>query len=68
MSQIVEKVCKIVLLFNSSQLVFTWPGQFPGIAENARNHRNVGKVTKYLTKLKVTLKNYVWENSHVKRQ
>ena len=55
-SRIVEKVCKTVLLFNSSRLVFTWPGQFPGIAEKAGNRRNVGKVTKYLTKLKLTLK------------
>ena len=29
---------------------------------------NVTKATKYLTKFKETLINYVWEKSHVKKQ
>ena len=38
-------------------------------AGNAGNHGNEGKfkVTKYLTKFKATLINYVWEKSHVKK-
>ena len=47
------------------------PGRFPGIAGNAGNHRNDGKIhksTKYLTKLKETLINYVWKKSYVIKQ
>ena len=37
----------------------------PEIAETTENFT---KVTKYLTKFKETLINYVWEKSHVKKQ
>ena len=43
-----------------------WPGPFPRTARKAKNCRNdvkFPKVTKYLTKLKETLINYVWEKS-----
>ena len=46
------------------------PGQFPGIARNTRNHKkmeNFIKLTKYLTKLKEALTNYVSEKSHFKK-
>ena len=43
-------------------------GRFPGITGNAGNHgkdENFTKLTKYLTKLKKTLINYIWEKSTV---
>ena len=50
----------------------TVPKLHAKIAENVGNHGNdqkrLKKVTKYLTKLKETLKDYVWKESHVKTQ
>ena len=51
--------------------ILNWPGQFPGIAENAGNHWNDGKFHeshKILNQIKETLINYVWEKSHAKKQ
>ena len=48
-----------------------WPGPFPGIAGNAGNQGNDRKFHKshqILNQLKETLRNYVWENSHVIKQ
>ena len=36
--------------------------------ELSETTENFTKVTKYLTKFKETLINYVWEKSHVKKQ
>ena len=46
------------------------PGRFPRITRNTRNHKkmeNFIKVTKYLTKLKEVVTNYVSEKSHFKK-
>ena len=36
--------------------------------ESPETPRNLTKIDKYLTKLKGTLINHVWEKSHVKKQ
>ena len=44
---------------------------FPELSETpeiTEMMENFTKVTKYLTKLKETLINYVWEKSHIKKQ
>ena len=42
--------------------------ELPEMPEIMEMMENFSKVTKYLTKFKETLINYVWEKSHVKKQ
>ena len=42
--------------------------ELPETPEVTEMRENFTKVTKYLTKFKETLINYVWEKSHVKKQ
>ena len=42
--------------------------ELPEMPEITEMTENFTKVIKYLTKLKETLINYVWEKSHVKKQ
>ena len=42
--------------------------ELPETPEITETTENFMKVTKYLTKFKETLINYVWEKSHVKKQ
>ena len=42
--------------------------ELPEMSEIMEIMGNFTKVTKYLTKFKETLINYVWEKSHVKKQ
>ena len=42
--------------------------ELPETPEITELTENFTKVTKYLTKFKETLINYVWEKSHVKKQ
>ena len=42
--------------------------ELPETPEVTEMTENFMKVTKYLTKFKETLINYVWEKSHVKKQ
>ena len=42
--------------------------ELPEMSEITEMTENFKKVTKYLTKFKETLINYVWEKSHVKKQ
>ena len=42
--------------------------ELPEMPEITEMTENFTKVIKYLTKLKETLINYVWEKSHIKKQ
>ena len=42
--------------------------ELPETPEITEMTENFTKVTKYLTKFKETVTNYVWEKSHVKKQ
>ena len=54
-----------VKTFKNGQVDFPELPETPEVTEMTENFM---KVTKYLTKFKETLINYVWEKSHVKKQ
>ena len=57
--------CEIQDTKKNGQVDFPELPETPEITEMTENFT---KVTKYLTKFKETLINYVWEKSHVKKQ